>query len=73
MDGEKLKTARTRALMTLRDLELESGVPFLTIHRIEKGKVKNARPTTVKRLAAALKVDPLELMTEVSNASTAES
>jgi transcriptional regulator with XRE-family HTH domain len=70
MDGEKLKTARTRALMTLRQLETASGVPFLTIHRIEAGKVKRARPSTVKRLATALKVDPLELMSEVNDAPT---
>ncbi len=68
MDGEKLKTARTKALMTMRDLEAVSGVPLLTIHRIEVGKVKKTRPSTVKRLATALQIDPVELMSEAPDA-----
>lgn len=64
MDGAKLKAARKRAALSMRDLEEASGVKLITIHRIETGKVKDAYPSTLRKLAAALNVEPAALMSE---------
>lgn len=64
MDGEKLKAARTRAALSMRDLEEASGVKLITIHRIETGKVRSAYPSTIRKLAMALGVEPVALMSE---------
>lgn len=66
MDGDKLKAARKRAAMSMRDLADASGVTLLTIHRIETGKVKDAFPSTLRKLAEALDVKPAELMSEAA-------
>ena len=68
MDGEKLKAARQRAVLTMRDLEELSGVKLITIFRIENAKVKSAHPSTIRKLAVALGVQPTELMSEVEHA-----
>jgi len=64
VDGEKLKAARKKAALSMRDLEALSGVKLQTIHRIETHKVDDAYPSTIRKLAAALKVEPAELMSE---------
>jgi len=64
VDGEKLKAARKKAALSMRDLEEASGVTLLTIHRIETNKVKDAFPSTVRKLADALGIKPVELMSE---------
>jgi transcriptional regulator with XRE-family HTH domain len=66
LDGEKLKAARQRAALSMRDLEAASGVKLITIHRIETGKVRDAYPSTLRKLAAALHVEPMALMSEDS-------
>lgn len=55
-----LKELRESRFMTQRELAEKSGLGVATIARIEKSK---HRPTfrTIKRLAAALGVDPSEL------------
>lgn len=65
VDGEKLRAARKRAALSMRDLEDASGVKLITIHRIETGKVRDAYPSTIRKLASALGVAPAELMSEV--------
>jgi transcriptional regulator with XRE-family HTH domain len=57
----KLQELRRQALMTQHDLEEASGVSRDTIWRLEKGKT-GAQPRTIKKLAAALGVDPRVLL-----------
>lgn len=60
-----LKELRESQFLTQRELAEKSGVGIATIVRIEKG---NRRPTfsTIKRLAAALDVEPSELAKRAS-------
>jgi transcriptional regulator with XRE-family HTH domain len=51
--------------MSQRELAAASGVSQTTIYKIEAGKVE-ARPSTTRKLAAALGVEPKELMGERS-------
>lgn len=55
-----LKELRESKFLTQRELAEKSGVGVATIARVEKGK---HQPTfrTIKRLAAALGIDPSEL------------
>jgi DNA-binding Xre family transcriptional regulator len=46
--------------MSISDLSKESGVHRNTIHRIEQGKP--AYTSTIRKLAAALDVEPSELV-----------
>lgn len=55
-----LRAWRDRAIMTQRDLAAASGVNWMTIHRIEHGQ--DARPSTVRKLAAALGAQPTDLL-----------
>lgn len=64
MDGEKLKAARKKAPLSMRDLAEMSGVRLQTIHRIETKKVDDAYPSTIRKLADALGIKPVELMSE---------
>jgi transcriptional regulator with XRE-family HTH domain len=57
----KLKELRQRRVLTLRELEEESGVSYNTIWRLENGHT-DARPSTIRKLAAALSVEPEELI-----------
>ena len=57
----KLKELRQRRVLTLRELEEESGVSYNTIWRLENGYTE-ARPSTIRKLAQALGVEPRELM-----------
>ena len=57
----KLKELRHRRVLTLHELEERSGVAYNTIWRLENGKT-GAQPRTLRKLAAALGVDPEELV-----------
>ena len=57
----KLKNLRRRRVLTLRELEEESGVSYNTIWRLENGYT-DARPSTIRKLATALGVEPGELI-----------
>lgn len=61
MQLPRLKAWRRRRALALRDLAAQSGVGVNTINRLERGH-QAARPSTVRRLAAALGIDPAELM-----------
>lgn len=63
MDLPRLKLWRQRRALALRDLAVASGVGVSTISLLERGKAA-ARPSTVRKLAAALAVDPMALMAE---------
>ncbi len=58
----RLRELRRRRVLTLRELEEESGVSYNTIWRLENG-YRQARPSTIRKLARALGVDPAELVT----------
>ena len=56
-----LKRVREQYPLTLRELEQRSGVTKTTINRIENLQ-QDARPSTIRKLAKALSVEPQELM-----------
>ena len=56
----KLKEIRKRKALSQRDLADQSGITHATICRIEIGKQK-PNPSTHRKLAKALGVDPSEL------------
>lgn len=58
---EKLRELRRMKVLTLRELEEVSGVSYATIHRLERGH-RNAHPSTIRKLARALGVEPAELV-----------
>ena len=57
--GERLRRARNRKVWTQEDLARESGVPVVTISRVENGRQEGQpRPSTIRRLAVPLGVEP---------------
>jgi transcriptional regulator with XRE-family HTH domain len=67
VDGMKLRELRERRALSLRELSELSGVNYNAIWRIEVGRT-GAQPRTVRRLAAALNVEPHELLKEGDDA-----
>jgi len=61
VDMRKLRELRQRRVLTLHELGERSGVAYNTIWRLEKGR-SGAHPSTVRKLAAALGVEPEELV-----------
>ncbi len=59
---EKLRELRRRRVLTLRELEAVSGVSYATVWRLESGRTTEARPSTIRKLAEALGVEPEELI-----------
>jgi transcriptional regulator with XRE-family HTH domain len=57
----RLKEIRESKFVTQRELAAKSGVGLSTIVRLEQSK-QIPRFSTVRKLAAALEVDPKELM-----------
>src|SRR5688500_5010113 len=61
--GERLRQVRNRKVWTQEDLARESGVPVVTISRIENGRHEGQpRQSTIRRLAAPLGVEPAWLV-----------
>ncbi len=58
---DKLRELRRLRVLTLRELEAESGVSYNTIWRLENG-YRQARPSTIRKLAVALGVEASELV-----------
>lgn len=58
---ERLKTLRSEHVLTLRELADEAGVSKDTIWRLENGH-SEAHPSTIRKLAKALGVQPKELV-----------
>ena len=58
---ERLKELRQQRVLSLRELEEKSGVSYNTIWRIEDGR-QGAHPSTIRKLAGALGVEPGELV-----------
>jgi transcriptional regulator with XRE-family HTH domain len=61
VDAVKLRELRQRRVLTLMELGERSGVAYNTIWRLENGKT-GAQPRTLRKLAAALGVEPEELV-----------
>lgn len=61
--GERVRRLRQFKVMTQTDLATKAGISIVTVTRLEndEGEIK-PRPTTVRRLAAALGVDPSWLL-----------
>ena len=59
--GARLRLARQRKVWSLEDLAGASGVVVATLSRLENGK-QDARPSTIRKLATALDVEPRWLL-----------
>ncbi len=59
--GDQVKKARVRALLTQEELAERAGIGTATLNRIEKDRVE-PHFRTIRKLAAALGVDPAELL-----------
>jgi transcriptional regulator with XRE-family HTH domain len=65
--GEKVREARRRAMLTQGELAEKSGVGITSIVRIERDQLDTSpRVSTLRKLAAALEVDPRELLADDS-------
>ena len=62
VEALKLKELRERQVLSLSELEVLSGVDRQIIWRIESGYQKGAHQRTIRKLAAALGVEPHELV-----------
>lgn len=63
-DGESLKRLRRSQAFSQRDLSQLTGVSADTIGQIERGN-RNVRPSTIRKLAGALGVEPMKLLSDV--------
>ena len=61
VDVDKLRALREERVMTLRELGNKAGVSKDTIWRLEHGR-SGAYPSTIRKLAQALEVEPRELI-----------
>lgn len=61
MDSERLRRLRRERALSQRDLARAAGVGLDAVNRLETG-VRDALPTTLRKLADALGVEPHELM-----------
>ncbi len=61
MDGQKLKEARRRAMLSQEELSELTGVGRATISNLENEE-RTAQPRTVRRLAEALGVESVDLL-----------
>ncbi|MEJ7871282.1 MAG: helix-turn-helix transcriptional regulator [Rubrobacteraceae bacterium] len=59
---ERFAKLREGAMMSLRDLAEEAGVAFTTVQAIESGETTSPHFGTIRKLAAALKVDARDLL-----------
>jgi transcriptional regulator with XRE-family HTH domain len=59
----RLRELRRTRVLSMRELEELSGVSYNTIWRLETGRT-GAQPRTIRRIAAALGVEPAELVKE---------
>ena len=59
--GDKVRKTRKRRMLTQQNLSEKSGVGVTTIVRIERNQVE-PHSRTIRKLAAALNVEPSELL-----------
>jgi transcriptional regulator with XRE-family HTH domain len=60
--GERLKRARMKCVMTQSELAHAAGIALVTANRLENDAIENPRPTTVRKLAQVLNLDPAWLL-----------
>ncbi len=60
--GQRLTQARKRKVWSQEELAVAAGVPVVTISRIENGHTTEPRPSTLRKLANALSVEPAWLV-----------
>jgi transcriptional regulator with XRE-family HTH domain len=63
IDGDKLRRLRVKLALSQQDLERMTNITQSTISNLEQGN-RPARLSTIRNLAAALNVEPTELMQE---------
>jgi transcriptional regulator with XRE-family HTH domain len=63
--GERLRRLRARAALTQAELARKARVDPATVARLELS-MNAPRPTTIRKLARALGVQPMELTTDAS-------
>ena len=63
INGERVRALRERAFLSRSELARMAGLDRSTVGRIEEGETV-VYPRTVRRLAAALSVDPSSLVSE---------
>jgi transcriptional regulator with XRE-family HTH domain len=61
IDGSQLKRLRRQRALSQQDIERMTGVAQSTISRLEANQ-RPARPSTLRKLAGALGVEPQDLM-----------
>ena len=57
----RVKELRAQRVMSLRELSKAAGLSKDTIWRLESGTSTNAHPSTIRKLAKALGVEPSDL------------
>ena len=62
IDGQKLRETRKRRFMSREELAEKVGIHRDHIGRLERGMVGAPRIKTIRDIAAALEVDPSELV-----------
>ena len=62
VDGMRLRELRERRVLSQGQLAERAGVGRNTINRLEGGRLKKARPSTLQKIAGALGVNPEELV-----------
>ncbi len=63
LNVERLRELRRQKVLSMRELEENSGVSYNTVWRLETGRT-GAQPRTIRKLADALGVEPAELLAE---------
>lgn len=63
LDARKLKRLREDSVISQRELAREAKLSYGTVWRLENGH-PNARPATIRKLAAVLGIPPRELVTK---------
>ena len=61
VDVDRIKALRRKHVLTVRELADKAGVSKTTISNIENGQAE-AYPSTIRKLARALEVEPSELV-----------
>ena len=70
MDFDRRALARIRAAraLSLRELAEKAGMAEGAVWRLESGVTKRPHPSTMRKLSAALGIEPTELMLDIDNA-----
>lgn len=66
VDGAKLRRLRLARTLTIRELADRSGVNHAAISQIERAK-RAPHPSTIRKLATALDVDPEALLLDLED------